>query len=443
MIFFTISFAPLTSAFFTTDMRKIVAATLLLATTCAQAQDMRERTGNRSAIASGKAFGETSGQIFRGANNQPMVLARLSPAGGRWVAVIDVITLQGDAGNSTTTTRFRPGDGARWSSAADVYYGGINPFAKFQLPASDQTVFGETHASGVAFHAIQLGELLSVVGHAMRVYRTGVGAVAIMDPGGDTGTATRVAAKRVRQLQRSVRPNLNATALSKSFSGNTRWLVAVPESFASTDAMTGSFRVTGCDPLLDQRNLCVARAGVAFVPFTGSLTTFASASGAVNMTSNLIASNSVGNDVHMIGLLGLDAYKTLASVVLSTGQAGAVVTHGTVPSLLSSVSVGEAELPRASEVPTVLAAASATTDVAAVTWLTSPVAMAGAIATIVAAYQNTTLSEPCSGCQPSAPANAGTVLAKGITRAGSPTTAAGATGIVTVEGVQPVRRTIK
>lgn len=246
----------------------VVAAAFTSAATHAAADDIRIQSSNRSAVAAGVNAVAATNRMTAGALNAPIVIARYAPAAGTYGGVISVLVPKRHRGTVTMTeVPFTPDDGLRWSAgrAGFTYYGGNNPFAPF-----NSSTFNASVVSG-AFSGLTLPEFMVAVGHAARYHRAHVALIAAYMPQDERvgGTASNV--YRTQPIWWDVRSANGTGAGSVAANHALRWYVSVPENAAVADSFTAQFAVIGCNIAASPQDRCVARAGISFVPFSGTL----------------------------------------------------------------------------------------------------------------------------------------------------------------------------
>ncbi len=234
----------------------------------AATDDIRIQSSNRSAVAAGVNAVATTGRLTAGALNAPIIIARYSPAAGTYGGVISVLVPRRVRGTVTMVeTTFTPADGLRWSTgrAGFTYYGGVNPFGGFTNASFNASVVNG------AFSGLTLPEFMVAVGHASRYYRAHFALIGAYVPQDERvgGTASNV--YKTQPIWWDMRSASGTGAGTVVANHSLRWYVSVPENSAVADSFTAQYAVPGCTVSSSPKDRCVARAGVSFVPFNGTL----------------------------------------------------------------------------------------------------------------------------------------------------------------------------
>lgn len=408
-------------------------------------QDMRQRMNNRAAIVSGTAQGATSATPVQPGFNQPVVVARYAPFNGKWSASIVVLRPAGAGLTSVTQSLFRPGDGVRWSGGTGAlrYFGGVNPFAAFLDSSADNALYGATDSRGIAFHGIHLPELFVVVGQVMRSVNTSAGLVAVQSVAGDDSAVARGGKRRSgHELGGRAETASQSLMISNSGQSALTWYVAVPEVVSLSESVTAQFAVMGCLPAADPENGCVSRAGVAFVPFTGTLATTSSSLAAATRYTVAPTSGTGAEFGGMLSRLGYPAAAAVQSGVQGSGVAGAVVAAGVPSGLFSEVATGTTESRIYADLTASTRLPATSGYATAASFLIAPLSGVAGVAPTSLAYL-ASLRTACDGCASTGSLLSGTTTAMGRVRDDTGATALGSSGINRIDGIAPVRKVVQ
>lgn len=431
-------------------LQRIFQSALLVAVTTAcsatGAQDMRARTNNRSALISGAAHGETSGTPIQRAQTQPIVLARYAPFNGLWTATIHVLQPATVGASTATAQLVAPGDGAKWTGTSGglPYFSGVDPWSSFRDNAADVTLWGSAAPGGRSFYGLTLGELFTVVGQAMKAANTSSGFIVALSTQADDTTVSLSTKRRSAVAfggSRSAVVRGETAAAGGQFSART--FVAVPELVATSASFTSQFPIIGCNVANDPVAKCVARAGVAFLPFTGTL---APATAALAVTTR--ATSSAGSlygaeQVEVLERYGLAGLRLGERATRGVGVAGAAQVS-VVPTIqLDSVATSNIESLTFSELTAATRFAAASPFSIAAAFLTSPPNSTAGLTAVTLAYGRRLLSDPCPTCNASLPLGSGTTIATGRVRDDAGTLSLGVPGRSTVDGTAPQRRIVR
>ncbi len=422
-----------------------LACAALVAASMSGAQDMRQRMNNRSAIIAGVPQGATSALPTQSGFNQPLVVARYAPFNGKWSASIVVLRPSGAGLTAVTQTIFRPGDGLAWSSGAGSlrYFGGLNPFAPFLDASADGALFGSTDSRGIAFHAIHLPELFAVVGQAMRSVNTSAGLIAVQSVAGVDSLSSRRGKRRGGESLTGASETLQQTfAVASVGEAALTWYVAVPETISLAESFTAQYAVTGCSPSLDIESSCVNRAGVAFVPFSGTLP--AAVTGLVGGQRFTTAPvDGTGSEFSgMLVRLGYRAAAAVLGTVQAGGVSGALVSSGAPSGLFSEVATGSTEGRIYADLVASVRQPATSSYSSSASFLSSPIDSVTQINQVAVAYL-AALRTTCDGCVATGSLSAGTTSASGRVRDDAAIAGQGTSGVNQIDGISPVRKIVR
>jgi hypothetical protein len=220
-----------------------------------QSNALRAITGDRTstnnsdaALIAALPSGRVADSFVRLSSRTPLIWARYSPiAATGSIVVVKATSVNGVV--RVVSTAFTPANGQRISSGgitgAVRYFSGVNPFSMF------------TGSGGANFENINMTAFLAAVGLAMRVEQASVAIVSYQTVTEQTNVLSE-SGLLIRSTDQQV-----------TYTTGTRWLIGAPVEAGDRRAFVPSYRVLGCNELIDVRHRCVVSGHASFAPFDG------------------------------------------------------------------------------------------------------------------------------------------------------------------------------